>query len=282
MRKLLFTFFVCLAGTMFAQTASSTLQSQFDGLRSEVLTLREPAYGESLEYSATGELLKGQKGIRGADDLIVIHSMKLNPDNIAIEGSRAVLVWRKQDKKKTEGNTAAVGLRKKVSLKIQLGAAQRHEDVLKSLFAVFLQGEQAQRRPCPSDEELWNNLAQRSGGLANAADFKKYPLNCLPTGAKGVRIASGVEGPEMLGDPIPPPEFPSDSRRRSNDRCAFTLRVDESGKISDVIVNFAQNTPLPEATIEAMHKWRFKPALLKREHTTVPAIVDFEINFHLY
>jgi TonB family protein len=78
------------------------------------------------------------------------------------------------------------------------------------------------------------------------------------------------------------PEFSDEARRaKYQGLCLITLIVDAQGNPHNPRVVRALGMGLDEKAIEAVMKFKFKPAMKDRK-TPVPVEITVEINFHLY
>jgi periplasmic protein TonB len=93
-------------------------------------------------------------------------------------------------------------------------------------------------------------------------------------------VGNGVSAPVALNSVEA--EF-SDEARRSKYQgvCVIRLIVDKDGNPQDPKVVRALGMGLDEKAIEAVKKYKFKPAM-KDGHIPVPVMIDVEVNFRLY
>ena len=84
--------------------------------------------------------------------------------------------------------------------------------------------------------------------------------------------------------PVPvrtvPPEFPYDLRRAGVSGVVMVnCRIDETGAVQDMKVTKSSNQAFEEPALDALKKWKFKPA--KREGNPVSVRVTIPIRFAL-
>jgi len=92
-------------------------------------------------------------------------------------------------------------------------------------------------------------------------------------GVGGVSIPIPILSPEA--------EFSEEARRlKYQGVCAISIVVDTRGYPQNLRVVRALGMGLDEKALEAVRKYRFKPAL--KNGKPVPAIMTIEVNFRLY
>ncbi|HZB88537.1 MAG TPA: energy transducer TonB [Terracidiphilus sp.] len=94
------------------------------------------------------------------------------------------------------------------------------------------------------------------------------------------QVGGGVSNPVPVF--TPDPEFSDEARRaKYQGLCLISLIVDVHGNVQDPRVIRALGMGLDEKALEAVAKYKFKPAM-KDGKTPVPVRVTVEINFRLY
>jgi TonB family protein len=92
-------------------------------------------------------------------------------------------------------------------------------------------------------------------------------------------IGDGVTAPAPLNNVQV--EFSDEARRaKYQGICLLSLIVDTNGMPQNVHVERPLGYGLSEKAVEAVHKYRFKPAM--KDGMPVPVIIHVEINFRLY
>jgi TonB family protein len=89
----------------------------------------------------------------------------------------------------------------------------------------------------------------------------------------------GLTPPQAIDAPDPKP---SDEGRKvkANGAAILSATVTSTGDVRDVQVKKAVGKGLDEKAVEAVRKWKFKPATL--DGRPVAVRIDIEIKFHLY
>ena len=114
-------------------------------------------------------------------------------------------------------------------------------------------------------------------------------LGDLPQPPEEVVLASGNAGITHVGGSVTTPvplnnveaEFSSEARREKyQGACLISLLVDAHGMPQNVRVVKPLKYGLSEKAIEAVNKYRFRPAM--KDGKPVPVRITIEVNFHLY
>lgn len=93
------------------------------------------------------------------------------------------------------------------------------------------------------------------------------------------RVGSGVSAPVLLN--YVQAEFSDDARRAKYEGvCMISLVIDVHGMPQNVQVVKPLEYGLSEKAIEAVNKYRFRPAM--KDGAPVPAKIGVEVNFMLY
>jgi TonB family protein len=94
------------------------------------------------------------------------------------------------------------------------------------------------------------------------------------------RVGGGVSAPQALNSVEA--EFSDEARRaKYQGVCLISLIVDAQGNPQNPRVVRALGMGLDEKAIEAVKKYKFKPAM-KDGKTPVPVMITVEVNFRLY
>lgn len=94
-------------------------------------------------------------------------------------------------------------------------------------------------------------------------------------------MGDGVTAPKTIF--APDPEFSDEARRAKYEgTVVVTLIVDANGNPQDVHVSRSLGMGLDEKAIEAVQKWKFKPAIDQKTGKGVPVMLSVEARFRLY
>lgn len=112
----------------------------------------------------------------------------------------------------------------------------------------------------------------------------KIPLTFLSAvlflflGSVTARAEAGIEAPVPVR--MVPPKFPPDMRREGTGGVVTVkCTIDEKGNVTDPVVEKASNDAFVQPALEALRKWKFKPA--KKDGTPVPLKVSIPIQFSI-
>lgn len=118
------------------------------------------------------------------------------------------------------------------------------------------------------------------GGLGSGSGNGYGPGSGGNTGGGLFRIGGGVSAPVPIVSPEA--EFSDEARRaKYQGVCLVSLIVDAQGNPQNPRVIRALGMGLDEKALEAVRKYKFKPAL-KDGRTPVPVMITIEVNFRLY
>jgi protein TonB len=118
------------------------------------------------------------------------------------------------------------------------------------------------------------------GGLGSGTGNGFGPGTGGNTGGGLFRIGGGVSAPVPIVSPEA--EFSDEARRaKYQGVCLVSLIVDAQGNPQNPRVIRALGMGLDEKALEAVKKYKFKPAL-KDGRTPVPVMITIEVNFRLY
>jgi len=127
---------------------------------------------------------------------------------------------------------------------------------------------------CPCDPERGNvnlQIVLRTGNLPQ-------PTNAAPPPPGVYRIGAGVNVPVIVSRVEP--EYTEQARNANwQGTVLLQVTVDENGVPQDIQIVRALGLGLDQKAIEAVQKWRFKPALLNGK--PVPVSASIEVNFRL-
>jgi len=118
------------------------------------------------------------------------------------------------------------------------------------------------------------------GGLGSGSGNGYGPGYGGNVGGGVYRIGGGISAPVPLFEPEA--EFSDEARRaKYQGVCIIGIIVDAQGNPQNVHVVRALGMGLDEKAMEAVRKYKFKPAM-KDGKTAVPVMVNVEVNFRLY
>lgn len=118
------------------------------------------------------------------------------------------------------------------------------------------------------------------GGLGSGSGNGYGPGRGGNTGGGLYRVGGRVSGPVPLFQPEA--EFSDEARRaKYQGVCLVGLIVDAQGNPQNVHIVRALGMGLDEKALEAVRKYKFRPAMLDGR-TAVPVPVNIEVNFRLY
>ncbi len=119
-----------------------------------------------------------------------------------------------------------------------------------------------------------------SGGIGSGNGNGFGPGDGGNTGGGLYRIGGGVSAPVPIF--TPEAEFSDEARRaKYQGVCLISLIVDAQGNPQNPRVIRALGMGLDEKALEAVRKYKFKPAM-KDGRTPVPVMITIEVNFRLY
>jgi len=118
------------------------------------------------------------------------------------------------------------------------------------------------------------------GGLGSGTGNGYGPGTGGNTGGGVYRVGGGVSAPVPIF--TPEAEFSDEARRaKYQGVCLVSLIVDAQGNPQNVHVVRPLGMGLDEKALEAVRKYKFKPAM-KDGRTPVPVLMSIEVNFRLY
>jgi len=98
------------------------------------------------------------------------------------------------------------------------------------------------------------------------------PPGIFPAGKMSVTVPQVIFKPE--------PSFPGEARKAKEQRIVLLLVVGKDGRPYDIRVRHSLGMGLDERAIEAVNRWRFRPATLNGQ--SVATQIAVQVDFHLY
>jgi TonB family protein len=255
---------LALSGALHAQR---TRQEVEESLKNKVLIVRGFPTESRVTYAADGEpdrpIHSGPWTLSG----IKVEKVEFVGRGTVIKGKRVGFT------PENEVNLRKWVLNKNLELAIDGDISILPREQFSSLFyKVFLK-----------NDEDWSELVPaywRDYMRARYAKQRGLPLDSAVETTPGVyTVAGGVSAPRPLF--TADPDYPEIARSlKYQGVVVLHMVVEETGKPTDIKVVRMQGLGLDEQAIEAVRKWRFKPA--KKGNQPVPVAINVEINFNLY
>jgi TonB family protein len=121
----------------------------------------------------------------------------------------------------------------------------------------------------------------KNGGVGSGNGAGVGPGTGGNTGGGLRRVGDGVTAPKAIYQPEA--EFSDEARRAKYEgTVVVTLIVDANGNPQNVHVSRSLGMGLDEKAVEAVQKYKFKPALDQSTGKGVPVMVSVEVRFRLY
>jgi len=96
-----------------------------------------------------------------------------------------------------------------------------------------------------------------------------------------VEVGPGITPPHPVFTPDPDyPESLRNGKHKIQGTCVLGLTVDKEGLVRDVHVTCSLDKRLDQNAIEAVKRWKFKPAM--RDGKPVAVLTSVEVDFRLY
>lgn len=96
-----------------------------------------------------------------------------------------------------------------------------------------------------------------------------------------VEVGPGITPPHPIF--TPDPEYPESLRKgkhKIQGTCVLGITVDKDGMVQDVHVTRSLDKRLDQNAIDAVKRWKFKPAM--RDSKPVAVLTSVEVDFRLY
>ena len=121
----------------------------------------------------------------------------------------------------------------------------------------------------------------KNGGLGSGNGNGYGPGTGGNVGGGLYRVGDGVSPPRAIFQPEA--EFSDEARRAKYEgTVVVTLIVDANGNPQNVHVTRTLGMGLDEKAVEAVQKYKFKPAVEQKTGKPVPVMVSVEVRFRLY
>jgi TonB family protein len=121
----------------------------------------------------------------------------------------------------------------------------------------------------------------KGGGVGTGNGNGVGPGSGGNTGGGIRRVGDGVTAPKAIYQPEA--EFSDEARRAKYEgTVVVTLIVDANGNPQNVHVSRTLGMGLDEKAVEAVQKYKFKPAIDQSTGKGVPVMVSVEVRFRLY
>jgi TonB family protein len=275
-----------------AQTAFvTTVEALQRALQGKVLSLRTPVTGEKLVFDAVGIAVgQAEHGVFSLDRDIAIDSVREKDGTLLLKGSRINYVWSSKYKQLAQ-------TQQRFPVEVQLKAPQEgltEANIGEVLRKVFLTPKEM-NAPCTEGEREYFQKLMESGDFGRSKSKKKdkTSLNqepdanepaeltsvCMPSGERGFRVEKGVKPPKAVA--TPDPKYSESARRaKIQGTAVYIVRVDENGRVTDVLLQRSLEATLNLTGARAISQWRFEPATFQAK--PLPIIISVEVNFRLY
>jgi len=260
-------FVLAVSAVLSAQTLEDTIRRN---LRGQLLTLKHPTLGRNLEFASDGAALNGSRGIAGVDDSFRVDDILWAGTYIVINGHRAVRMY--VESKPGEPGPSFGVLNQPVKVAITFATQPSNfPEFMKIMAQVFAEQRPSAQPACaPEEFDAWRTgvATPKPPGTVESAN-PEAQLGCMPTGGTGwipdgksVVEAQAIEKAEPVG---------LWKRRKGMMGAVFAVRVSAEGAITDTVVLQANDDQFVSAAIDALRRWKFKPA--EKEGKPVPALV---------
>jgi TonB family protein len=259
-------------------------QLNFDYLE-KVLTLRHFYSGKQLRFHADGTLsADAPVGPWTIDGQIEIQKIELRGALLVVEARRIHRIFDTQlkpldqltalnDSHEKSQTDLEKDLKKdlqrlKVKIEIELPNDKPDEkDVSSAIHAVFLLSTESMMEIVPA---YWRAYFAKQEGIP-AAQVKGTVTAFRPGG--------GISPPHAISSPDP--GYSDEARKaRYMGTVVTSLVVDAAGMPTDVQIVRPLGLGLDEKAVDAINRWKFKPA--EKDGEPVAAAIHIEVNFHLY
>ncbi len=260
-----------------AQDVEQSLKQQYEG---KILVLRHPIQGDSLEYASDGKVLKGgDEGPWTVYGRIKIDELQLQADKLLLQGSRVDY--------KLDGRVRQLvpipNKKKHVSVQVSLNRTPQNitdtDAVLDHIFAF------TRKAVVESAPDFWRsylelNVPTPKGETAPEPDADaRLPVLTDKAKAERQKFWKNTTPPKPVHTPDPFLPHPVSGGKYFAGVVLLTVFVDETGKVGQIRILRPLGEGLDEEAVNAVKKWRFKPA--QREGRAVGVEMNIECAFNL-
>ncbi len=245
-------------------------------LVSKQVKLKMPLSGSQLKFDSNGKKLKGERGVFGLDDRILVNSVSVRDRELRIKGIRIITMVNPDTSATEFGENEPVDVR--IELPTSEISSSSVESALKQVFATPLEIEA--RKCSPEEASLFHVPSYKTVSVRSKPVPEQAPIACMPTGGRGFRIAKNTSPPKPIS--TPDPQFPIQLRKQNVREMLIILcaRIDESGTITDVVPVSKPGVFSAIGAAEVLRKWKFKPATV--DGKAVPFLMNVEMSLRLH
>jgi len=277
---LVFALFAGLVGTASTESLEQLLTSKYHG---KAFLLRHSFKKRSQEYSPEGTLVGGsEEGPWTIDGSIVVKKIKVQGDQVTIEGKRGLYVFDKNGSMKQVPDDRKHPAE---DLKIVLHSLQPistvdNADVILGR-ALALTGEDSVK----SVPVYWQSTLAKSLGVQVVKETGSQHAGGAAgegSGDKGVYTVYDLDK-NSRAKPLytPEPEFTDAARSwKFQGVVGLNVIIDSTGKVRNVRIVHPLGMGLDDSAVATVSTWRFTPA--QREGQPVAVTMYIEVDFHLY
>ena len=265
-----FAFSLCM-GLQASAVSTQDLAARF---QKQVFFIRGFYVSDHLVYDAQGNVQGNPATGPWSIAAVHVERVKVNKDNFILEGKRAVSV---RDQKQNKFVAGVPPKAERVDIKVEMSADALSPSALDALVQrMFLTRITVQDVP-----EWWQDFF-----LGKRATADTLPPGAVPGmelhGEPVFRIIAGIAGetpPKALFQPEPQYNAVA-GKAKLQGTTILNAVIDKQGIPERIQVARAIGIGLDDAGVEAVQKWRFRPAT--RNGEPVAVAVSIEVTFRLY
>jgi len=287
--------FLSIPSRAQGQDINEHLRDQYQG---KILVLRGFQANDALRYDSSGSPSTANSGDWTTDGFVRVNDIRLSDDRLIIKAQRMAVIWAdtRQFELRPLGRAMVKG-KKGIRVEINADPGMHNpsaEQIDAILSKIFLTAQDSLANLVPDYWEpcvrggtkgIDKNCAFAAELLAipgiAEADANDTSENSGPSGAPELarHVAKGVTPPRATF--TPEPAF-AEWARQAKYQGVSTLRlvVTEQGLPTHIHIVNPLGCGLDAKAVEAVQKWRFKPA--EKDGQPVAAEIAVEVDFHLY